>query len=613
LEKTLKVESRHKTLDGFIVFLAVQELIAGPILSHHFSFEAYFRAFILSTILMYIYCILNLRKKLSFRKTTKVFIDSRFYSSSIRRIFSRWNPWWLMAIMLIIVQIVLSTVMGRFNGDDSFYLSLVEQNIGAKSLYSYDPSTGNPDFPMMPFYLLEGWEIILSSISHLTNIPVVILVYTVIPILIIVLSYVAYSRLFGEIVDKKYIPLMIVFLSVFHLVGGYSPRSHGTFLLGSSWYGKTIFLHIIIPLLQEQLLIFLKNPQKYPIIFIMIINIAAICLSSSAIYLCGFMIMSFLLLGIIIRQISWKSAVMMLCPLIPLAISSWMIYERSISFVYNWQILSNQRFSFIDEATNYLRQGIYFACFVVLFPLYGVFRDGSVKRLLFWYPLILLAILINPVTAPFVAKKMTSFPTYWRVFWLLPLGTTVSYTGVLLFRLVNRNLLKTSGGIVPIGRVVTVLFYALVIASCGDPVYSKKNGFTMYASSYKIPPDIVDMGLYLKNRGRGKLIAPQLAVTYIRGLATNVELLFSRDLYMRGFLDPDAAEYKERMALYQLTSSNNVNYIHLSSLLLKYKVKWILCEKKNETLLSYLYSIGAASNHSNDQYILMELSNSPRS
>jgi len=513
----------------------------------------------------------------------------------------------LLALLIIVIQIITSTVLSRLDADDSFYLSLMNQNIGSRSLYLYDPSTGNINFPMLPFYILEAWELILSAISFVTQIPIAIVAHTLIPILIIILSYMAYARLFETIIDRQYVPIMLIFLSIFHIMGGYTNWSNGAFLLGRAWQGKAILLNIIIPLLQHRLLVYFREPQKKHIIHVAIINIAAFCLNPTAIFLCVFLVVSFIVIALTLRSNTFKDIIKLSFSVIPLFIFSAILYHISSNFLKEWPITIEKQFSFMRDVVKFSGGSIYKIFFIFALPFLGFFFKGNSRILLFWYPLTLFLTLINPIVAPFWARNITSVATYWRVLWLIPIGTSISYIGALLAQFGTVAITEHKRKARSLYALIVVFIYSLLIMWGGKFLYSEENRFTKYKTAYKIPDAIVDIGLYLKDKEKAKMLAPREAAEYIRGIASNVELLFSRELYMKGFLSPGSAEYKERLTLFQIANGNITNYEHLSTWLKKYKVRWILCEKKNEGLINYLHTIGTILDRSNDQYVLMEL------
>lgn len=574
LNKTIN-KNLFGSVDGFIVVLFVNALIATPILIFKKSFTVYLFSILIVSIVFVVYFL----KKYGIPRLYNIKLDYSLFN--------------VIATVFVIIQIIATIFLYKLDYDDSFYLPLANQSMFDESLYSYDSSTGNKDFPMMAFYELESWELLLGLIGYLFQIPIPILAHTIIPIILIPLSYLAYAKFFSLFVEKKYIALMIIFISLFHLMGAYSSFSQGNFLLARMWHGKAIYLNIMLPLLQYYCIRYLDNKEIKNIIFACGIIIASISLNPSSIYLSTFFIVAIIVAGSISEFKDIKSILKLSITFVPIGCYVLLLYSGSRNYLNNWMIEELQPLNFLGDLTNYIGKGYYFY-FLLLIPIILLKNKQKNIRVLSIYTIVLFILFINPFSAKVLAEYFTSAQTYWRIFWLIPLGTIISLAGVLIYTQINKN---------KILKYTSVLLFSLLLILSGSFIYSKENKFIAEWNPYKIPLEVVEVSNYLKSEEKIKIVASEEVSMYIRSIASNVELLYTRYAYMIGFLG-ESPEFNDRVVLYEIINGNIMDYTNFFALIENYDINKAVIEKENKDLIEFLSKNNTTIEYQTDKYIM---------
>ncbi len=270
-----KDDPNPTVLDGFVYFLGIFQAVVTPILFFHLSFLYSLVIFGLIAILIGVMYLFRRSKMQPFRwPVLPDFKLDRLYSVSL-----------VICVCLILLQGVGSSLLNFQNSDDSFYVGLAEKSIDNPTLYRSDPSTGDPRFPLMSQYRFESWELVIATLSKVNGLRAAELAHTVLPFMLILLSYISYATLAKRFCPRRYLPLFLIVLSLFHLFGGYSQYSQGSFLLTRIWQGKAILLHILIPYLISSILTSVKKPSKSSFFELSVISFAGIALNPIAVYM----------------------------------------------------------------------------------------------------------------------------------------------------------------------------------------------------------------------------------------------------------------------------------------------------------------------------------------
>lgn len=172
----------------------------------------------------------------------------------------------LFVMFLIVVgfQMYMAFTRASFDGDDAYYnvQALIAQQ--KDTLYRINPDTGRS----APLDIRHGlalfpiWEAYIGSMS---GIHVAIICHSVIPLLLIPLTYILYYQIGKILFDKKkeLLPMFMLLMSLWQMFGNISIYTTETFFLTRTWQGKSFAGNFIIPaVLLIFLAIFMSEKDK---------------------------------------------------------------------------------------------------------------------------------------------------------------------------------------------------------------------------------------------------------------------------------------------------------------------------------------------------------------
>ena len=130
---------------------------------------------------------------------------------------------------------------------------------------------------------------------------------------------------------------------------------------------------------------------------------------------------------------------------------------------------------------QFLGSGMYFALFLVSMLYIFMKEKDKKKRILFiYFPIVIFAVITNPFFN-LLSSVVFTVNTYYRLFWLLPLGIVIAYTAVLV---VNEGKDK-------IEKIVIFVSLFVIIALSGKFYFDTKGTFVEFGNLYKLPDESV--------------------------------------------------------------------------------------------------------------------------
>lgn len=140
----------------------------------------------------------------------------------------------------------------------------------------------------------------------------------------------------------------------------------------------------------------------------------------------------------------------LLPPLAAGALFTFLIWLRTSQFPGQVDAASQAGRGFVLEQLQlvFAHQEVYLALFAVLFVAV-LLRGGREARTYFVLTSVLLALFVwSPVLGRLVAQYATKTPSYWRVFWLIPVGPICAYSTVWLTEKLPRRWMHLAGVLV---------------------------------------------------------------------------------------------------------------------------------------------------------------------
>lgn len=175
--------------------------------------------------------------------------------------------------------------------------------------------------------------------------------------------------------------------------------------------------------------------------------------------------------------------------------------------------------SFLQFKGTGMYIAIFFFCMIYIF----LKEEDKKKKIFFvYYPLIIFFIILNPIFNKIVGKIFTG-NVYWRMFWMLPLGSTIAYASV---KFINEGKQQTERILACIGIIVTIII-------SGSFIYNKAN-YTPIGNFYKVPDESVRVAQLIgadNLENKKAMVLPEL-VPYIRQVDASIGLAYKRDTKM---------------------------------------------------------------------------------
>ena len=199
--------------------------------------------------------------------------------------------WWIV-IILIFFQLFMAVTHASFDGDDAYYVVQSVITDETSTLYRILPYTGLTTSLDMR-HSMAVFPIWIAYVARMTNIHATILSHTILPLVLIPLTYAIYyeigKKLFQE--KKEQLPVYMMFVCILQIFGNVSIYSNATFFLMRTWQGKSMLANMVIPFIFLILLwLFEGEPEKrkkqYSLWFMLfIINVVAAMMSTASVFL----------------------------------------------------------------------------------------------------------------------------------------------------------------------------------------------------------------------------------------------------------------------------------------------------------------------------------------
>lgn len=429
---------------------------------------------------------------------------------------------YVLAIIIIIFQIINSSMLFKQDADDSFYVSWANEAKELDSMYDKSPNTGLEETSFDYKYLLNTWEIYGGFTARMFNMNTPTLFHTAYPIIYIIISYIAYYLILRKVLNNKNTGVALFTLTLIFLFSGISVRFKGMFLLGRIYQGKSILLNIIIPFVMYEFLNYPKI-QKENYIVLIFTYIAAISFNPITIWLLS-LVYGIFLLTILIKR-NFKVFCKSLITLLPIIFISFIyILIISTKCVDIKSITSAELFSWTGTFKLFMNEGkLIFLMYIISFIIVLIKGNEKQRIISVYFTILVCLCVINPFLKNIYIKVVTT-ATYWRLFWLLPIELTIAIATTIIYEKLNYKALK----------YLFVALIVLLIVFLGKYAYKEELGFTKHQNFMKIQKYIIEEANYIleSEDENKKIVTPfePLHSTLIRQYTNKIILMNSRGM-----------------------------------------------------------------------------------
>lgn len=577
---------------GFVVELALLQFCGWFLVAFRFPAIVFIAEFLIlqtGVLLFGWYCLKKHKNKI------QPFSKKRFKNVSLEFI-----------LLFILFAVLLYGVFRwyRPDADDSFYVSNVALFSQSSQLNPYDSSFGNWNLGTVPMYDFQIWESFLAVYCRIFSVDAATFCHSVLNIVLLIIAISAYKALADCLFeDQRKRSFFLICVLLLFLWQGYSGYTRGAFLLSRLWQGKAVYVNVVYPLMMALFCAKDILRKKSLWVILSIVVLAGISLNPTSMYVIGFGMLT-MMLAYAIQEKKAKVLLQIIPSIIWIIFFTLMIYLRTKQ--YGDQIAAAsvipEHFVWNTFLKVFHDGHAYF--FLYAISLIVILWLGSAvgKRLFIWCPLFMLLLVWNPIFGDLIAQYLTKVPSFWRVFWILPLETSISYAATKGYeKLIDQKRY--------FAQAVFLVATLLALIFPGSYMFSRENSFLVDGNLEKMPDASVCFGAYIESqKEKAVLLGDDTFSTTIRQKYTEIELVFSRRQYVLDLIKyrGDQQQAEERIRLYEFVKEKEfIETEELQRLLEKYHVNWIAVQNDKTTVQKQLLLLGYETVQSEENYLLL--------
>lgn len=240
-------------LIGYLLLFALLEIVGIPVML--FSvYHGYSRMVILYAVLLVLgagtgYGFWIYRKKKAQKRSGAVEETNRFQWFR-KEPYDTWEGRLLLILFLLLVgfQLYMAFTRASFDGDDAYYVVQALTAQQTDTLYRIDPNRG-VSVPLDARHALALFPIWEAFVGTMCGIHATIMAHSVVPLLLIPLTYLIYYEIGRELFcnKKRLLPMFLALMALWQMFGNVSIYTTETFFLTRTWQGKSFAGNFIIP------------------------------------------------------------------------------------------------------------------------------------------------------------------------------------------------------------------------------------------------------------------------------------------------------------------------------------------------------------------------------
>jgi len=474
-------------------------------------------------------------------------------------------------LLLILFTILFTTSIVRTNSDDAYYLSMIVQvieNQNAPTLF-YEPMYGLLENKMAMLRRVHTYEILSATLSHITRIDHLFTYYIVLPAiscaLYILTSFVILKRL---LLTNAAAVLGTIFSVAILIAWGDAHRTLGNSAFVRFFQGKTLLVHITIPMLLYLTWRFLQTKKHVDLLTLSLCACAATGLSVNGILLApSTMLLAFC--GAFLANpkilVDWK-----ICFRLPLAF----LYPVMLGLVIKLnpgggeiiEHFGRELKSTLPDTTRILgillgddtlniRSAAALAALAVA-PL--AVSSYHYRKLVLGFTLACILLLFLPgYPVHKLIAKFASSNFIWRLSWICPFPILMGLIGGAAANVAHRR-----QGLVFLSLVLTIFF-----AAPYNWTFSKENNAMFQWQPHKLNSErlVTAQQVIALTGPTGRLLAPQELTVIMTGLRSHPELTYVRSAYLSRLskTEKQDIEFLHSIVVGRLTTFNHDHFLSL--------------------------------------------------
>lgn len=571
---TKQEQQKNKIVFGSVIVIALFEIVSLFCFVFKSNFSVLYVSFLILTIIIFGSAVCFFVKKQEWKNI--------FENKSIKRDF---QFVYVLFCLTVLLQIVIICFMHFNSYDDGFYIAIsniaLEQNaIELKDQVVYCGNNILEDFSSRPG--INCWELLIAFFSKLFAVHPAVLSHTFLPVLLLPLCYMAVDQVMEKLTDSlsnRYLGLFIYSLLVMFYGNGYLLSSY---LAVGTWTGKALLFHLVIPLLLSECIDVVKDEQtRTTWSRIGIIAVAGVGVTATGIYTIPIYLFSIAvpyILYLLYERDSKKIFLLLRKAVLSLGIFILIGFYAVIEMFSGGNNVSatGEEFEIKRIYTKALFQNKVIVILFVLSLLLMLCMENSKKiKLLFaGQTLTLFLLVLNPVTAGYIAKNVTGISVYWRMFLLLPVPFLLSLGGTYITKILcgGEKLLQISKR-----KVLSIISaaFTMILLINGKGMFSI---FSLHQNMYMIPQEILAVceSFDLSSKEMITVLVEEPMNRFLRQYSSYFDVIIGRSasisrcreeeeykmlcasIYEEGEIDSAAREYLEKFGVEYIVSEDQI-------------------------------------------------------
>ncbi|HJD26547.1 MAG TPA: hypothetical protein IAA12_08835 [Candidatus Blautia intestinipullorum] len=231
-----------------------------------------------------------------------------------------WNFYFCLAVLLIVLQVIMCTVLAHADADDCFYVGAATTDVYTDTIFEVNPYTGREYVALPRRYVLSPFPVFLAVVSQLSGgLHPSIMAHVFFPLIFLPIAYMVQYCLAGKWFrnDKKAQGIYLFLAALLCSFSGYSVYNAGNFQMVRLWQGKALLAAAFLPLLFYLCIsILLEKEPSHPWFLLILANISCCLLSSMGIILAPLMTGCFLAVCLLLTR-KWKRVLLGLMCCLP--------------------------------------------------------------------------------------------------------------------------------------------------------------------------------------------------------------------------------------------------------------------------------------------------------
>jgi hypothetical protein len=442
----------------------------------------------------------------------------------------------------------------RVDIDDSFYVNLAVAAADAPGvpLLAQDTLHGVAGLPVHhPAYRVHSWEIGNGAVSYLTGLPAIAVFHFVSTAAMALLVPLAFARLFRLLAPGHW-PWAVAATVAVLLTAGDVHRFYANFAYVRIWQGKSVFLMVLLPLIQAYALELATRPSRGAFARLFGAQVAAVGCTSTAVWAAPAAALAAAAAGVPLGGRAWRRLALVLLA---------STYVLGAGIALRHAVLAERaeyRAATADPALEQRRQRrleqrahldlpgsrlerafdlvlgdsrLRVASLAAAVGTWALCGAGLARRFSVVVPLAIVLVVLNPYAAAWLGDNAIG-PSYWRALWLLPLPALLG-----LSLAAPRELLGRRPWVGRAAALAALALFAALVPS--RQALSPGNQVTLGWPRLKVHEAGFRFAQILTEQAPAGavVVAPMPVAVWLPTLHDRVYPLVARDGYIRPFRD----------------------------------------------------------------------------